>query len=241
VDFLKGSGRDEPKSFSRISKNLPEILFNIGRKIKNSDLESFGRNWESRKNNYNAYLDKLAAESGQDPIQDMPKVKNPSANAAIGQQNTQVEKIVNDVLNKLPSRVAGDVRNAIARSPNKLQALMQELQKRNINVSEERMSDSMLPKGAFAGYPKNKLGPEAQLKGSMKRSAKPGDLVGEAPVVNKPLKTARHQAKNKIKAAYFDKVSENSKLVPVNESIEKLMDQFINQIIYNETVSNNKR
>lgn len=241
IEFLQVSGQNTPLSFTRISNLLPEILYSIGRNIGNKDLEVFGANWESRKTHYKNFLDKLISDEQGD---DAPVKPKSNSNAAIGQQNVQVEKIVNDILSKLPSKIAGDVRNAIAKSPNKLQALMQELQKRNINMSEEQVSDDMLPNTAFAGYPKNKLGPVAQLKGKMKRPAQQGDLVGEAPNSPKPakqLKTARHQAKNKIKSAYFGKVSENVNLVPVNESVEKIMDQLINQIIYNETVPNNKQ
>lgn len=39
--------------------------------------------------------------------------------------------------------------------------------------------ETMLPAKAFAGTPKNKLGSAGQLKGSTKRPAKAGDLVGE--------------------------------------------------------------
>jgi hypothetical protein len=38
--------------------------------------------------------------------------------------------------------------------------------------------ESMLPKSAFAGSDKHKLGPAAHLTGHMKRPAKAGDLVG---------------------------------------------------------------
>lgn len=240
VEFLQGSGPVEPTSFTRISKSLPEIIYTIGKKIGNRDLETFGASWEARSVQYKNYLNKL--KSDDDHSSPAPAAAKSNPNAAVGQQNAQVEKIVNDILGKLPSRVAGDVRNAIARAPNKLQALMQELQKRNIKMSETRISDRMMPNTAFAGFPKNKLGPAAHLKGNKKRAARPGDLVGEAPVTpNKPLKTARHQAKNKIKSAYFDNLPENTKLVPVNESVEHVMRQLINRIIFNETVSNNKR
>jgi hypothetical protein len=43
---------------------------------------------------------------------------------------------------------------------------------------EEDAVEAMLPKSAFAGSDKNKLGPAAHLKGSMKRPARAGDLVG---------------------------------------------------------------
>ena len=45
---------------------------------------------------------------------------------------------------------------------------------------EEDAVETMLPKSAFAGSDKNKLGPAAHLKGSMKRPARAGDLVGGA-------------------------------------------------------------
>jgi hypothetical protein len=63
------------------------------------------------------------------------EVAAPVSNAppsATGHQQQQVDKIVNDVLKSLPSSIAGDIRNAIARSPNKLLALQQELKDRNI-------------------------------------------------------------------------------------------------------------
>jgi hypothetical protein len=43
---------------------------------------------------------------------------------------------------------------------------------------EEDATEAMLPKSSFAGSNKNKLGPAAHLKGSMKRPARAGDLVG---------------------------------------------------------------
>ena len=43
---------------------------------------------------------------------------------------------------------------------------------------DQQTAEAMLPKSAFAGSDKNKLGPAAHLKGSMKRPARQGDLVG---------------------------------------------------------------
>jgi phosphopantetheine adenylyltransferase len=45
---------------------------------------------------------------------------------------------------------------------------------------ESIKNETMLPAKTFAGSKKNKLGSAGQLKGSMKRPAKAGDLVGEA-------------------------------------------------------------
>jgi len=48
------------------------------------------------------------------------------------------------------------------------------------NSGFAKKNEAMLPKSAFAGSTKNKLGPAAHLKGKMKRSARAGDLVGDA-------------------------------------------------------------
>ena len=42
--------------------------------------------------------------------------------------------MVNDILRRLPKGVAGDIRNALAREPNKLYALQRELAARNIKI-----------------------------------------------------------------------------------------------------------
>lgn len=51
---------------------------------------------------------------------------------------------------------------------------------------QEPTSEAMLPTSAFAGSDKNKLGSAAHLTGSMKRPARQGDLVGEAPIEMDP-------------------------------------------------------
>jgi len=72
-------------------------------------------------------------------------------------------------------------------------------------------SEAMLPKSAFAGSDKNKLGSAGQLKGSMKRPARAGDLVGE------------------------------DRCVPISENVENIMDALINKIITNEAIQNKHR
>lgn len=47
-------------------------------------------------------------------------------------QNVQSEEMVNNILSQLPPKVSGEIRNVIARSDNKLQSLMRELEKRGI-------------------------------------------------------------------------------------------------------------
>lgn len=64
--------------------------------------------------------------------------RDEAAAKARTEQRMQVEKIVQGVLNSLPSRVAGEIRNEIARSPNKLVALQQALTSRNIKLGESK-------------------------------------------------------------------------------------------------------
>jgi hypothetical protein len=104
------------------------------------------------------------------------------------------------------------------------------------------VSEKMLPKSAFAGSDKNKLGPAAHLKGNMKRPARAGDLVGGA--------EESIEREGKIKGAdgkacwkgykYAGTKNGKDKCVPVSEAVENIMDALINRIIVNEAIQNNK-
>jgi hypothetical protein len=79
---------------------------------------------------------------------------------------------------------------------------------------EQGVAEKMLPKSAFAGSDKNKLGPAAHAKGKQKGPVKKGQFVGGS--------------------------AQESKQIPVNESVERIMTTLINKIIFNEAVQNNK-
>ena len=92
--------------------------------------------------------------------------------------------------------------------------------------------EAMLPKSAFAGSDKNKLGSAGQLKGSMKRPARAGDLVGgAAESAEKTLRNSNpcwkgyHPVGTKKKGG---KTVPNC--VPVSESAEKAMVQLIKML-----------
>jgi hypothetical protein len=143
--FLRGSevkGKlENAKGFNAVSKELPDILATIGAKIGYAPLANNARRWMHNREEYEQYLSdlELSDYEDDDDVERAPKIpKDP----AIGQQRSQVEDIVNDVLRKLPSKVAGDVRNAIARAPNKLQALQHELQKRGVKVPMESLDEA---------------------------------------------------------------------------------------------------
>jgi hypothetical protein len=133
TEFLAGrevNGEIEMKrSFNNISSELPEILAKVGNYIESPELTKAARRWMQNKNDYENYLNGL-----EDDGDDYNTASKPEKSKLPGQQNAQADQIVNDILKKLPNKVAGDIRNAIARTPNKLQSLQAELQKRGVSV-----------------------------------------------------------------------------------------------------------
>jgi hypothetical protein len=125
-----------PKSFSDLNKELPEILARMGSKMGADALKNNAKLWVHNKQDYEDFINKLVNGKGDEDDGDgdgsPATVDTPSKDALLGKQRNHAEEIVNDVLRKLSSSVAGDIRNAIARAPNKLQALQQELQRRKI-------------------------------------------------------------------------------------------------------------
>ena len=136
--FLRGveiNGElDIKRSFSNISRVLPPILVTLGDKLQSPQLAKSAQRWMQNLKDYHAYL--ASSEIDDDDEDDYtPAVATPKSTVP-GQQNAQVEKIINDILTKLPGNVSGEIRNIIARSSNKLQALQQELTNRNLSVKE---------------------------------------------------------------------------------------------------------
>jgi len=86
------------------------------------------------------------------------------------------------------------------------------------------LKEKMLPKSAFAGSNKNKLGPAAHLKGKMKRPARQGDLVGDA------QESIEHSTLEPTLVAK----NKESKQVRLSEDLERKMGYFIGKIIENE-------
>jgi hypothetical protein len=83
--------------------------------------------------------------------------------------------------------------------------------------AKKSIKEKMMPSSNFVGSKKNKLGPAGQLKGSMKRPARSGDLVGG-------------MEENK-----------NVNCIPLSENVENIMDALINKIIVNEAIQNNRK
>jgi hypothetical protein len=158
IAFLKDAseGRERRINFTEISGSLPPILFNIGKRMKDESLTQFARSWKARKDEYDSYLSQLESEVGGDDDFDYPAAK-PEKSKVPGQQNAQAEQIVNNVLSKLPKKIAGEIRNAIARSPNKIQALHQELTKRKIQGVAEAAQKPRCTKWTYSGQWPNQV------------------------------------------------------------------------------------
>ncbi len=122
-----------------IENNLPEILRSLGKQLKREDLYEFGNRWAQARDNFQKTLDKMEIEAKDD--QDSrdrsnfgdPKSKGNDAMLA-SQQRRKADELVNQIIDRLPSRVRGDIRNAIARSDNKLQALEKEIMRRGLKI-----------------------------------------------------------------------------------------------------------
>jgi hypothetical protein len=132
-------------------KNIKEILSNLtpstviidiiqitmlaGNTLKEQRLVNFSKSLSKIYSEYDDLISDLDAKSDEDEDE---QIQKPKKSNVAGQQNAQVEVIVNNILQELPANVRGEIRNAIARSPNKLQALQQELTRRNINLNTPR-------------------------------------------------------------------------------------------------------
>ena len=145
-DFLRGEETDGElemkRSFSNIANNLPSILSKLGEQLNAPQLTKNAQRWMHNKADYERYIMDLEMDGDDEPDNE-PVIKPPKSNV-VGQQNAQVDKIINDILSKIPKNIAGEIRNSIARSPNKLSALKQELDKHHLNMAEDTTANMRL-------------------------------------------------------------------------------------------------
>ena len=153
-EYLKGSlegTKDNPTlklvpNFNSATVMLPRLLRGIGRQIGNAKLIHLSDRWDENSTNNNIEVNRMINDAREHSASKYPDLDTPDKNAedeftTARQQSIQVERIINDVLRKVPSNVAGDIRNAIARSSNKLQALEKELRIRRISPTGEIAED----------------------------------------------------------------------------------------------------
>jgi hypothetical protein len=98
-------------------------------------------------------------------------------------------------------------------------------------------SEAILPKSAFAGTDKHKLGPAAHAKGKQKGPVKRGQFVGDMEEDKKKGVDGKACWKG---YKYAGTKNGKDKCVPIGESVQNIMDVLINKIIFNEAISNNK-
>lgn len=125
------------KNFTNLATNLPPILMGIAKKINAKSLYDNAEQWQKMRIEFEQYVTELAqdadeyGETGYDDSAPRPE-KGPNP---IAGQNVAAETIINDVLNKPEvRRHAGEIRNILARSDNKLATLQQELSRRGIRL-----------------------------------------------------------------------------------------------------------
>jgi len=128
-------------SFTTISKSLPKILYQVGERMDSRDLQRFGRSWFQRQKDYEDFLGRVEREVNDEEDDDIPAPAALPKDNVVGRQNAAAEDMVNQILRSIDKKAAGEIRNAIAREPNKLQALQRELTKRNIKIGESLDED----------------------------------------------------------------------------------------------------
>jgi len=117
--------------FFDITDSLPNVLIELGQRLGSSHLKNNAEGWQTA--NRRLWAKFSSEQSGSDVPAATPVTSDKTkTKSAVPQQNVQAEQMINAILNNLPQGVAGEIRNAIARSPNKLQALQAEIARRGI-------------------------------------------------------------------------------------------------------------
>jgi hypothetical protein len=129
---LQGFLGTHDKNFSSIEEQLLDKLLKIANGTKNQKLKDGVLASIHARDRFIKKLGNLESDSGDedDEVVSRPKARDTEA----GKQNAAVEEIINDVLGRIDKKQAGEIRNAISKQGNKLLALRQELNKRNIKV-----------------------------------------------------------------------------------------------------------
>jgi hypothetical protein len=117
--------------FSDIARAVPSAVIDAANRMKSRELHAAALRWKRLHEQYVDLVERLT-EQGESDDADTGPSDEQVRSQAIGSQNQQVEVIINAVLASLSPHIAGEIRNAICKSGNKLAALQNELAKRNI-------------------------------------------------------------------------------------------------------------
>jgi len=174
-------------------------------------------------------------EDGDPHIDDAYRGKLPNTEAS-------VSELINDIRDGF-----GLNETVQAKTNDKLLAYYAQ-RKAEKEKQQQDATEAMLPKSAFAGSDKNKLGSAGQWKntGSKKnKPAKAGDLVGSA---EESIEREEKQRLDPKCWTGYKKQGTKMKggvrvnnCVPVNEDVQNIMDSLINKIIFNEAIQNKQR
>jgi hypothetical protein len=138
-----------PTDINSMATDLVPILIQVSRDTNYEHLARNAAGWQQRDRNYRSMLNDLEnyAKSDKKAKKKVSRVDNISdkyadkkdqedaaRKAALAKSRTQAEQLVNNVIRALPPKIAGEIRNAIARDDNKLVALKRELDRRNIKM-----------------------------------------------------------------------------------------------------------
>jgi hypothetical protein len=119
-------------SFNSVQDYLIDFLHNVGNATGNKKIEAAALAAKHARDAYEKLCNKLDSGDPEDSgFGEPPAPKTPSA---IGGQNATADALVSSVLAGLDRQVAGEIRTAIARSDNKIQALQAELRRRGIQL-----------------------------------------------------------------------------------------------------------
>ncbi len=155
-----------------------------------------------------------------------------------------LKELSNDTLGRYKKAAGADASAAdkagdYKRADKRFSGIVKATKKQFAN-DEKGQKEAMLPKSAFAGSDKNKLGPAAHAKGKQKGPVKQGQFVGGMEEEKQRLDPSCWKGYKKQGTKMKGDTRVNN-CVKVSEGVENIMDSLINKIITNEAIQNNRR
>lgn len=129
--ILKDALLKRPATYKQFMLEFIPALAEVGRKINDGSLVSIAKAWTAGERDLQDYIESLI-DDGVDIRSEKPA--EPKKQNLVGGQNQQAEKLINDVINRIPKQYQHQVRMKVAKSENKLVTLQQELQKLGVKV-----------------------------------------------------------------------------------------------------------
>jgi len=118
--------------YAQIVVKLIPLLDKIGKATNNQHISVAAKSASKLVDSYYLFLEQLKNDDDDSEIK--AKTKSAKAENPVGQQNASVEKIINDVLSRVDKTNAGQIRNILAKTDNKLAVLQKELTNRGLTI-----------------------------------------------------------------------------------------------------------